>query len=85
MRSDAIVVAIMRNGDVFFRSDRIAPYHLPSLIREQLGRGAENRVYIRADKFAPYRSVKEVLNGIYAARIENVSFLIEQPQGFPPN
>src|SRR5438270_12046913 len=74
MRRDAIVVEIMRNGDVFFHADRITPYHLPFLIREQLVRGAENKVYIRADKFAPYLSIKEVLDAIYSARIENVSF-----------
>jgi biopolymer transport protein ExbD len=39
----------------------------------------ERKVYIRADGRAWYGTVKEVLDGVRAAGVEKVGFLLEQP------
>ena len=48
-REDALVVAITRDGQVWFATDRITAENLPAAIRERVLRGAERRVYIKAD------------------------------------
>src|ERR1700683_1771731 len=50
-REDAIVVAVMRDGVVYFGSDRTSPTQLPSKILDRLrDHTVEPRVYIQADR-----------------------------------
>ena len=77
-REDALVVAVMRDGKVLFGTDPIWPADLPVKIREGVNRGAENKVYIRADARARYGAVKEALDGIHAAGIEKIGILVDQ-------
>jgi biopolymer transport protein ExbD len=79
-REDAIRVVIFRDGKVFFGSDQAVIEGLPAQIRESLNRGAERRVYISADKHVYYRTVREVLDRVRMAGVENVSFLVNQRQ-----
>lgn len=78
VREDALVVAVERDGRVWFGSDRINPEHLPNAIRERLQHGAERKVYIRADARAKYSSVVTVLDNVRSAGIEDVAFVLEQ-------
>lgn len=77
-REDALIVAITRDGQVWFGTDRIAPENLPAAIHERVSRGAERKVYIRADMRARYRGVSQVLGNVRAAGIENVAFLVDR-------
>lgn len=83
-REDAIVIGIERDGKVFFRTDRTSPEDLPVKIREALRRGAENKVYIKADARAKYASVKEVLDGIHAAGVRKIGILVDQRNAVSP-
>ena len=77
-REDAMIVIIMRAGDVFFGNSRIRPSELPARIREYLRRGTEKRAYIRADARAHYGAVLRVLDGVRLAGIEDVVFLVDE-------
>jgi len=77
-REDALLVAIMRDGKIFFRADRITIEELPARIREGVSQGAERKIYIKADARAKYASVVEVLDGVHDAGIENVGFIVDQ-------
>jgi biopolymer transport protein TolR len=78
-REDAIVIAVLRDGAVYFGRDRVQPELLPSKIMERLrDHTVEPRVYIRADERVWYRTVKEVLDGVRSAGIERVAFLVDQ-------
>ena len=68
----------MRDGKVFFRIDQVDPDQLSAKIRHALQTGSEKKVYIRADARAKYGTVKETLDGIRDAGIENVAFLADQ-------
>jgi biopolymer transport protein TolR len=83
-REDAMTVAIMRDGKVFFRQNRLSVDQLPGKIRDGLREGAEKKVYIRADARAKYGRVKEALDGIRDAGIENVAFLADQKRSPTP-
>src|SRR2546427_6869794 len=71
MREDAMIVTILRNGDVFFRNDRVWRDKLAGAIRVQVGRGSERKVYIRVDSRTLYRNVKQVLDEIQEAGLVN--------------
>ena len=46
MREDATLIAVTRNGGVFFGNNRVQPDEIPVLIREQLSHGSEAKIYI---------------------------------------
>jgi biopolymer transport protein ExbD len=78
MRDDAMIVTIMRNGDVFFGNGRVWPDQLAASIRKDVDRGSEKKVYIRADARVLYVGVKEVLDAVHAAGIVDVRFFADQ-------
>jgi len=82
-REDAIIVTIARDGQVFFRSDRVRPELLPDRIRESLRRGSEKEVYIRADGMAKYGWVAEVLYRVRSAGVEKIGFLVYEKGHVP--
>ena len=80
-RENALVVAILRDGQLFFRTDRVSNEELPGRIREGVRQGAERKVYIRADARAKYAWVEEVLDAVRVSGIEDVGFLVDQRRG----
>jgi biopolymer transport protein TolR len=81
-----MIVTVARDNKVFFRSELINPVQLPVKIREGIDQGSERKIYIRADARARYGWVAEVLDGVRAAGIEQVGFLVEQrrtPVSYP--
>jgi len=77
-REDSLLVVVTKNGDVFFGTEKLTSDQLPGKIREGLRQGAERKVYIKADGRAKYGKVAEVLDGVRAARITNIAFLVDQ-------
>ncbi len=77
-REDALIVSILRDGTMYFGKDKTKPSDLPAQIREGLGRGAEKKIYVRADKRLRYRTVLEVLDAIHSAGVEKIAFLAYQ-------
>jgi len=75
-REDALIIAIERDGQVFFDSKRVAFNELPLLLRERLRSHAPPTVYIRADARVRYHTVSSVLDSIRDARLANVAFLV---------
>jgi len=75
---DALVVAVMRNGWVFFGNHRITPEQMSPQVRERVTRGRETMVYMRVDSRAKYSDVAGVLDGLRSAGIRRVGFLLDQ-------
>lgn len=73
-----MIVMIMRNGDVFFRNDRVWPERLAYALRAKVDGGSERKVYIRADARTLYRNVKQVLDAVHESGLVDVSFLVDQ-------
>ena len=76
-------VAVFRDGKVFFGNELTYSGELSAKIRQSLSNGAERRVYVRADARVRYRAVLDVLEGVRATGIENVSFFVEQRRIVP--
>lgn len=80
LREDAIVIAISRDGSLFFRDGRIRPDHLTEAIRNAVLGGAEKVVYVKADARAKYGDVQALYDRIHAAGVKNITFLTESPR-----
>lgn len=82
-REDALIVSVLRDGTMYFGNYKTKPSDLPTQIREGVRRGAENRVYIRADARVRYRTVLKVLDAIRSAGVEKIAFLAYQRSATP--
>ena len=77
-KEDALLVAITRDGKVFFLHDQIAPDQLTNKIKDKLVNRTDKRVYVRSDARAKYGSVAEVVDNVRAAGVDELGLLTEQ-------
>ena len=77
-KEDALIVAVMRDGKVFFGNDQIAVDQLTSKVKDRLSNRVDKRVYLRADARAKYGSVVEVVDNVRAAGVDQLGLLTDQ-------
>jgi len=82
-REDALIVAIFRDGSVYFDNDRVNARDLPARLRERISHGAETKVYLKADARARYSNVVPVLNGVRAAGVVSIGILVDERRTHP--
>ena len=71
---EASTVAMTRDGPLFFRHSSSTVSELISRLQNAVRNNPEMIVYIKIDRRTHYGSVKQVLNGLQAARIPVVVF-----------
>ncbi len=77
-REDAMFLSVMRDGTVFFQSEKTVPARLPTMIRERVRLGSDRKVYVKADARASYGSVLDALNSVRASGvIDQIAFMTE--------
>jgi biopolymer transport protein ExbD/biopolymer transport protein TolR len=77
-KEDALIVAVMRNGDVFFGNDRIQPDQLTNKIKDRIANKVNKTVYLRADARAKYKAVVDVVDNVRAAGVDDLGLLTDQ-------
>jgi len=77
-KEDALLVAIMRDGKIYFGNDMITPDALTEKIKDRLANRVDKRVFIRADARAKYGTVVEVVDNVRAAGVDDLGLLTEQ-------
>ena len=77
-KEDALLVAVTRDGKVFFGSDLIDPTQLTNKIKDRIANKTDKRVFIRADARAKYGSVVDVVDNVRSAGVDQVGLLTEQ-------
>ena len=77
-KEDALIVAVMRDGKVYFGNDQIAPDQLTEKVKDKLAAKTDKRVYIRADARAKYGSVVEVVDNVRSAGVDDLGLLTDQ-------
>jgi biopolymer transport protein ExbD/biopolymer transport protein TolR len=82
-KEDALVVAVMRDGKVYFGNDQIAPDQLTNKIKDKLANKVDKRVYVRADARAKFGSVVEVVDNVRAAGVDDLGLLTDQRRTTP--
>jgi biopolymer transport protein TolR len=84
-KDDALLVVVMRDGQIFFGTDRIKADDLTNKVKDRLANKVDKQVFIRADLRAKYGSVVDVVDNVRAAGVDDVGLLTEQKQATPGN
>ena len=81
-REDALTVTVLRDGKIYLGTERVwVPEDLWYMLRDSIRGGSEEpRVYIKADRYAKFKAVSQVLDMVRSVGIQKVSFLTEQPR-----
>jgi biopolymer transport protein ExbD len=82
-KEDALIVAVMRNGDVFFGNDRIQADQLTNKIKDRIANKVNKTVYLRADARAKYKAVVDVVDNVRAAGVDDLGLLTDQKKQTP--
>ncbi|HET7185533.1 MAG TPA: ExbD/TolR family protein [Terriglobales bacterium] len=83
-KEDALLVAVTRDGKVFFGSDQISPDQLTNKIKDKLAARVDKRVFVRADARTKYGNVVEVVDNVRAAGVDQLGLLTEQRKANTP-
>ena len=83
-KEDALLVAITRDGTVFFGTDKLPADQLTGKIKDRLANRVDKRVFVRADARARYGVVAEVVDNVRAAGVDQLGLLTEQRKTTAP-
>jgi len=82
-KEDALIVAVMRDGKIFFGNDQIPPDQLTAKVKDRLANRNDKRVFIRADARAKYSSVVDVVDNVRSAGVDQLGLLTDQRKTTP--
>jgi biopolymer transport protein ExbD len=77
-KEDALLVSIMRDGTVYFGTDKLPPDQLTGKVRDRLTNRVDKRVFVKADARARFRAVVEVVDNVRAAGVDQLGLLTDQ-------
>src|ERR1022692_2143023 len=77
-KSDAVMVAITRDGKVYLGSNLILPEDLPPKVKDMLTTKLDKTVFEGADRRAFYEKVVDVVDSLLAAGVDQLGLLPEQ-------
>jgi biopolymer transport protein TolR len=84
-KEDSLLVAVMRDGQIFFGTDKVTADQLTNKVKDRLANKADKRVFIKADARAKYGAVVDVVDNVRSAGVDDVGLLTEQVQTNPAN
>jgi biopolymer transport protein ExbD len=79
-KSDAIIVAVTRDGKTYLGTTQMAADQIPGKVKDILTNRLDKMCYIRADSRARYEKVVDVVNNLRAAGVDQLGLLTEQMQ-----
>jgi biopolymer transport protein TolR len=82
-KEDALLVAVMRDGSVFFGNDKIAADQLTGKVKDRIANKTDKRVYVKADARAKFGAVVEVVDNVRAAGVDQLGLLTDQRKATP--
>lgn len=77
-KEDAVLVAVERDGGVYFDTEKVTPENLTAKVADKLANRPDKRIYIKADARARYGKVVEVVDLVRSAGVDQVGLLTEQ-------
>ena len=83
-KEDALIVAVMRDGKVYFGNDQIQVDQLTGKIKDRIAGRVDKRVYVRADARAKFGSVVEVVDNVRSAGVDELGLLTDQKKNKTP-
>ncbi len=79
-KSDAIIVAVSKDGKVFLNTTVLLSEDLPPKIKDLLTNRVDKTVFVKSDARARYEKVVDVVDNLRAAGVDNIGLLTEQIQ-----
>jgi biopolymer transport protein ExbD/biopolymer transport protein TolR len=79
-KEDALLVAVNRDGKVFFDAQIVTPDELTQKVKERVSSRTNKQVFVRADARAHYKWVVDVVDDVRSAGVDQLGLLTEQRQ-----
>jgi biopolymer transport protein ExbD len=76
-REDAIIVAVQRDGKIFFDTTQVGPDDLTQRIKDRIANRVDKKVYVKADARAKYKAVVEVVDNVRSAGVSELGLLTQ--------
>ena len=83
-KEDALLVAVMRDGTVYFGNDKLPVDQLTGKVKDRIANKQEKIVYVKADARAKFGSVVAVVDNVRAAGVDQLGLLTEQRKTATP-
>jgi biopolymer transport protein ExbD len=77
-KENSLLVAVTRDGKIFFGTDQVSPDQLTGKVKDRLANRADKRVFIKADANTKYGNVVEVVDDVRSAGVDELGLLTEQ-------
>jgi biopolymer transport protein ExbD/biopolymer transport protein TolR len=74
-KEDAIIVAVQRDGKIFFDTTMVGPDELTQRIKDRIANRVDKKVYVKADARAKYKAVVEVVDNVRSAGVSELGLL----------
>ena len=79
-KSDAIIVAVTRDGKTYLNTTQLPADQLPGKVKDMLTNRLDKMCFVKADSRARYEKVVDVVNNLRAAGVDQLGLLTEQVQ-----
>jgi biopolymer transport protein ExbD/biopolymer transport protein TolR len=79
-KSDAILVAVTRDGKTYLNTTQMTPEDLPNKVKDLLTNRLDKTVFVKSDARAKYEKVVTVVDNLRAAGVDQLGLLTEQVQ-----
>ena len=77
-KEDALLVAVTRDGKIFFGSDQVTADQLTTKVKDRLSGKGDKQVFVKADARTKYGNVVEVVDDVRSAGVDQLGLLTEQ-------
>ena len=79
-KSDAIVVAVTRDGKTYLNTTQMPPADLPLKVKDMIVNRLDKTVFVKADSRSRYEKVVDVVDNLRASGVDQLGLLTEQVQ-----
>jgi biopolymer transport protein ExbD/biopolymer transport protein TolR len=77
-KEDSLIVAVMRDGQVYLNSDKVTPEALTDKVKDELSKRSDKRIFVKADAGARYGDVVNVVDDVRSAGVDQLGLLTEE-------
>jgi biopolymer transport protein ExbD/biopolymer transport protein TolR len=79
-KSDAVLVAVTRDGGTYLGNDKVPPDQLAPKVKDLLTNRVDKECFLKADARAKYEVVLQVVQNMQAAGVDQLGLLTDQLQ-----
>lgn len=83
-KDDAILLAVMRDGNIYLGTDRIGLTEITVRVKDLIANKLDKTVFVKSDMRARYGAVVAVVDEVRAAGVDNIGLLTEKTRSSKP-